>query len=395
MQKLFTDFIRVYLKDIKKLTMKIGQYLLKTLFSLAILLSLQSATAQQSLFINMAQVDAVELTPDNIFNFTIQATGSGVAAAVVKGTVRFKNSPVSFTYTLRQEMHPGANTINTATAHPQWQFSSSTVQELFMIYKTLPGGSYEYCVSVTPASNNGEPSMVSTDECIYHRREEDFLINLIEPENKARIHEYNPLLAWVANYSFASQLSYRLKVAEVKKGQAPITAIQRNQPVLDEKNLAANSLVYPLYAKPLIKDQPYAWSVDAYYKGILLGVSEVWQFTILDDTLFPSNMATRSYIDIRLENGKTKLYALGQIKLKYTLDKTKKDILSLQLAEGGKQLQLKPPSLKASYGDNRFLLDLREGASLKHMHEYLLTIVSDNNEQFEIPFTYINPDYTK
>ena len=346
---------------------------------------------QQNIIINMAPIDGLPITPDNIFNYQMQCTGSGTAQ--VKGTIRYRNSNLSISYSFNCTLRQGLNMLTADEIHPQWQFSSGALQELFFTYKMLPEGTYEYCVTITPNKGLKESAGNSFEECLYHRAEDIFLINLIDPEDKAKLKEYNPLLVWVANYSFSNELTYRIRVAEIQHGQNPVNAVLRNQPVYDESNLFQNSIVYPIYAKPLVANQPYAWTVDAYYKGILLGGSETWQF-IIPDTIAKPLQANRSYIDIKRENGAVKLSATGDLRIKYTLEKYRTDSLSLQLFnDKNKKVALKPEKLKAVYGDNRYILNLQDSSQVTHMKAYNLVITTGTGERYSLPFTYINPDY--
>ena len=133
------------------------------------------------------------------------------------------------------------------------------MRELFMDYGKLPQGTYEYCVSVIPQQTNPEVGNTDiTTECSYKTIKDLFLINLIDPENNAKIYEHYPMLSWVVNYPFASQLQYRLRVVPVYEGQRNENAITRNNPVFEDKNVFGTSLVYPVTAKPLELFQPYA-----------------------------------------------------------------------------------------------------------------------------------------
>jgi hypothetical protein len=351
------------------------------------------AAGQQTVIINLSPMDGIPITPDNIFNYRIQASKGGTVQ--IKGMITYRNSNLNLSYTLSCNLKPGSNALSDEAIHPQWQFSSSALRELFLTYKVLPAGTYEYCVSVTVQSGTKEPAAGVSEECLYYKADDMFLINLIDPEDKSKLTEYNPPLTWVANYSFSNELTYRVRVAEIKQGQNAVNAVLRNQSVYDESNLTQNTIVYPVYAKPLVANQPYAWMVDAYYKGILLGGSETWQFIIPADTLPAFMPATRSYVDIKRENGTIQLYALGQLKLKYLLDDYHKDSLSLELFdESKKKVPLKPAGLGAGYGDNRYILNLKDSASLKHMAPYNLIIKSAaENHSYTIPFKYLNPDF--
>lgn len=361
--------------------------------ALVLLLSVVS-NAQQQITINMAGIDGMPLTPANIFGYTIQS--SGHSAVQVKGTLRYRNSGSSFSYSFSYQLQAGTNAIDRSLVNPQWQFSSPSLRDLFFTYNTLPEGTYEYCVTVTPSTVLPETPAIPFDECLFHRADGVFIINLVDPPNNAKLQEFNPALSWVANYSLSNELNYRIRIAEVKQGQNAVNAVMRNQPLYDEKNLSQNTIIYPVYAKPLEKNKYYAWTVDAYFRDILLGGSETWQFIIPDDTLKTAYPAVRSYIDIRRETGVGQIYIMGELKLKYLLDKAKKDVLELRLLdEGNNAVVLKPSALAATYGDNRYELNLKDNSNLKHLGNYRLEVSSQTGAHYMLSFRYVNPEYVR
>lgn len=369
---------------------------MKRLFFSVFIVMLGLITHAQGIIINLSPVDGVDLMPDNLFNFQIQSDRS--TPAIIKGTVRYRSSPLYFSYTFNYNLKQGLNTIISDMQHPSWQFSSTALRELFMTYKKMPAGTYEYCVSITPtAKPNSEQTFGDTySECVYHKSDELFIINLVDPENNAKIREYNPMLSWMVNYQFASELTYRIRVAAILNGQNPQNAITRNNPVYDERNLTGYSIMYPIYAKPLQKLQPYAWTVDAYYKGILLGGAETWKFTVIDDTVYTGTPGNMSYIDITREKGATTFTAAGQLKLKYILKETRIDTLTLRLFnESQSEIKLKGNILPAILGDNRYVINLKDSSSLKHNNIYKLIINTQSGAEYILPFNYLNPDFIK
>jgi len=351
------------------------------------------ANGQQNIIVNLGAIDGLPLTPENIFNYQVQSSGTGKVQ--INGSIRYRNSGMSITYSFLFTLRQGINQIAADEIHPQWQFSSPALQELFFTYKVLPEGTFEYCVTVTPSNAIKESTTGLFEECLYYRSDDIFLINLIVPVDKDKLIEYNPLLTWIANYSFSNELTYRVRVAEIKQGQNPANAIMLNQPVYDENNLMQNSIMYPLYAKPLVANQWYAWTVDAYYKGILLGGAETWQF-IIPDTIPVPDMANMSYIDIAREKGTNYLYAIGAMKLKYVLEDKMNDSLSLELLDKqSKKCQFSPNTLGAKYGDNRYILNFDDKANLKHKSNYTLVIKTKTNHEFRLPFQYFKPGYSR
>jgi len=352
------------------------------------------AYSQNEIIVNMAPVDGIEITPDNLLSFQVQSTMKRNTTALFKGTIIFRNSGMRIGYEFTYTLQPGINIIPAGMVQPRFTYSTNSLKELFELYRKLPQGIYEYCVTVRPDYQQTEMDHIEISECVYHKSEDIFLINLIDPENDAKIYEYNPMLSWTVNYPFAAQLTYRLRVAEIKNGQNTVAAITRNNPVFDEKNIPQTGLVYPVYAKPLVKNQPYAWTVDAYYKDLLLGGAEPWKFTIIEDSLLTGIDLDPPYIDIAREGGSYNLYAPGVLKLKYNLEDLKTDSLKLELLDKDeKPVKLKEyQALNAVYGDNRFVLEFREHQPLKHLKFYTLLLTSQTGKTYRVYFRYANPE---
>ena len=355
-----------------------------------------TASWAQQVLVNLSPVDGIELTPDNVFNYHIQSSMTKTMNAVVKGKLVYRANGLSFSYSFPYTVRPGVNMIDPSSIHPQWTFSSSAFKELFNDYKKLPAGTYEYCVEVSLQGPGGETIEGSSNrECLYHKSDEVFLINLVDPENNAKLHEYFPMFTWMVNYPFAAALTYNIRVAEVKDGQNNTAAVNRNNPVYQEKNIPQTSIGYPVYAKPLEPFTPYAWTVDAYYKGILLGGAEPWRFTIIEDSILATIPRNISFLDVRLEHGLNSVFAVGKLKLEYSLTEALSDSLSLKLMDGDNVVGLKKPKLAAVKGTNQYEIDFTESPRLRHLKHYTLLITNETNEKYTVNFRYVNPDFLK
>ena len=341
---------------------------------------------QSNALINLSAIDGIPLTPDNIFNYQVQVQKTERVKIV--GAVKFRGSQLSLGYTFQATLRAGFNRVADEVSGVEWDFSVPALRRLFMDYKTLPEGTYEYCVSVTPVVPTRE-SQGTAEDCLYYTTQDRFVINLIDPDDKSKLKEHNPDFSWVANYSFSGELTYRLRIAGIQSGQSPVSAVLRNQPIFDEIGLPTTYLVYPYSARPLSTNQPYAWMVDAYFNGILLGGSDTWQFVIPDDTLKPLKPVNRSYLDIKRENGTAKILVEENLKLKYFLDMRKEDELQLELlGPGGSQEKLAPTKLTAKYGDNRYIINLTDSCHLMNHTDYQLRIHNLDGDVFTVPFTY-------
>jgi hypothetical protein len=342
--------------------------------------------------LDLSAVDGIELSPFNIFNYRIDNRSQQSQQVTVTGRIQFRRSQLGFSYQFNVLLQPGINNMSEKDHHPRWTFSDNALRELFQKYSKLPQGTYEYCVSVQQNAGGESNAAAQPDACVYNTVNDIFLINLVSPENDAKLHEQNPMLSWTVNYHFAQELNYRLRVVELKKGQTPATAITRNNPVYQDNHVMTTGTIYPVTARPLEKWQPYAWTVDAYYKGILLGGAEAWKFTIVDDSLLKGGPAETFYVDIRQEHNNASYYAVGRLKLKYVLDERPEDPLKIVLRNAkGKIVRLQQQGLQAILGDNRFEIDLEQQADLKHKMHYTLELTNSAGTLYTLPFIYINP----
>ncbi len=356
-------------------------------------LSFNRVYGQQEVIVNMSGVDGQSLNPDNILRFQVQSRLSHPVRATVTGNLVYRGSGLRMGYRFTCTLSPGMNVFDVNEVHPQYTFSVGSLGELFLQYRRLPEGTYEYCVQVSVPDAHAEAGQAVYSDCIYNKSEDLFLLNLVSPENNAKLYEYHPLLTWSVNYPFASMLEYRLRVAAVKRGQNAAGAISRNNPVFDVSHLVSTAQMYPVYAKALEVNQPYAWTVDAYYRGLLLGGAEPWIFTIVEDTVWKHIPLEPSFIDVRKESGRFNLYAPGKIKLRYNVTDFKTDTLSFKIMDmDGNTLSLKTEPAAAVYGENRYVIDLYNDASLKHLKQYRLMVADQHGGHYSITFKYVNPD---
>ncbi|HVW96807.1 MAG TPA: hypothetical protein VHA56_12630 [Mucilaginibacter sp.] len=353
----------------------------------------------QSVVTNLSAIDGLELNPDNIFNYQMINNTGSTKDVTVKGSVIYRSSGISARYSCQVTLQNGFNQISKEKVHNlSWEFSSQAFRELFFTYRKMPQGTYEYCVNVSLTTPHTESVMDDPQaECIYQTVNDLFLINLVDPEDDAKIYEHNPDLSWIVNFPFANELTYRVRVAELKAGQNKENAIVRNNPVYQDDRVTMTNIIYPVTAKPLKVFQPYVWTVDAFYKGILLGGAEPWQFTIIEDSLENRPPGKQPYVDIRVTNGSTQVIAIGSLNVKYTLREQSDDSLTVKVRylTGAKDIDMKEQKLKVNYGDNFYVFDFYKNNPLKHNGYYLLTLTNQAGKIYRLPFKYLNPDFIK
>ncbi|WP_222165889.1 hypothetical protein [Edaphocola aurantiacus] len=365
----------------------------RIVLSLLLLCGVLYTHGQQRMVLNLGMVDGVELSKTNLFDYQIISSLGSSRAATLNGQIRYRNMPYSIGYSIDLSIQPGVNNIREAASRARMTYSSGSMKELFEQYGKLPEGIYEYCVTLTLNSNgSGETAKETYQECVYGRGTDVFLINLVDPEDKARLYEYNPMLSWTVNYPFAAALSYKLKVVELKQGQNAINAVKRNNAVYEEKGLMQLSQTYPVYAKPLQLNHTYAWTVDAYYKDILLGGAEAWTFTIIEDTLLKAVPKEISYYDFAKHIGETKIFAVDTLKLKYQSYTRLKDSMKYQIvSEKGKEVISGTLSFYSE--PTYFAMDLTGIGKFQHKKTYYMYITDAKGKKYTVPFIYINSLY--
>lgn len=368
-------------------------YIIRSLLFVVFLIGTTEIVAQPpSVVVDLSLLTGIELTPDNVHNYRIINNYSELKDVTVSGTIRYRNSGLRASFEYTTKLYPGMNRFSSdVILNPHWRFSDNALKELFFEYGKLPQGTYEYCVSVALTKLHTENDINDpVYDCVYQTVNDIFLINLVAPEDEAELYERYPMLSWVVNYPFAHALTYRIRVAALKEGQNKESAVMRNNPVFQEKNLLPTNIIYPATAKSLELFQPYVWTVDAYYKGLLLGGAETWQFTIIEDSLLDPKYRHQSYYDFDGHIGETSLNAYGELKLKYKVDKLR-DTLYIDIVNAkGKEILLPENKLGLVNGDNMIRIDLFNDVRLKHNQKYTLN-ATVNGKKYIIPFTYINP----
>lgn len=99
---------------------------------------------------------------------------------------------------------------------------------------------------------------------------------LLQPSDKST--SCMPIMMWKPPYPVSGDLTYRIKMCEVKKGQSPIQALRTNPPMFDMVQINNTTLNYPQGARPLVKGSKYAWQVNVSTSRFDLGQTDIWSF---------------------------------------------------------------------------------------------------------------------
>jgi Tol biopolymer transport system component len=141
----------------------------------------------------------------------------------------------------------------------------------------VPEGDYTTCIQVINAQDNQQLGK----DCLQISISSKGSIRLLSPKNGDRIKVKIPLFSWTPPQLTATrELTYRLKIVEILKGQTKEEAIKSNLPLYEGKALKNSSFMYSTREKALQEGKEYAWQVFAISGGVELAVSEVWKFGI-------------------------------------------------------------------------------------------------------------------
>lgn len=346
---------------------------------------------------NLNLLEGIALQPENVLSYTLVNNSGKTVSTRIKGTISLKNRPARLQYEFTKMLYPGSNTLSEAERRNiTWNTNEPALKQLFLAHGRLPQGIFEYCIDLQPLGTGSEQSIPEAESnCIYYTQDDLFSINLVDPEDKATLYEPYPVFSWVASYPFASELTYRIRVAEQKPGQNPANAVARNNPMWQDNQISATTAIYPVTGRPLEYGQPYVWTVDAYYKGLLLGGADIWRFMIVEDTVKEALPRESSYVDINAEEGRNRYYIVGQMKLKYTESDFRQNELKMKIWRGQKNIG-KEITWGVNRGDNYHTYDL-SSLGLKHKEAFEISIelkhVRYGSSKKSIKAKYVNPEF--
>ncbi len=220
---------------------------------------------------------------------------------------------------------------------------------------------------------------------------------LVYPYDVTAIEESNPQLSWLPPLpvQLFTSLLYDLTLVEINPNQSAADALQQNIPLYQANNLSTNALLYPPSAPSLQYNHHYAWRVAAKNNSLVVGVSEVWQFTRKQfEGLSPSISVTLPFV--QLKKSPEAAYAIysGEVKFSYfneTVDSVwKVKLVDMSSAERT-EYQLPLDTLVLKRGQNLVRYGATEDAFFKDRHIYQLEIQNSRNELWRLRFEYRKP----
>ncbi len=266
-------------------------------------------------------------------------------------------------------------------ATSRFGFSNTALAAIASQTRNFPPGEYSYCFRFLASTGHDVE-----ENCFDANIEPQVPIDLIYPEDKAKICQKRPSLSWKPPVPFPAGMRFRLELTQKKRGSS-VESLLMNAPLVLMDNIPTTSVNYPSYAPDLMEDSTYCWQVVAYQNGVILSKSEIWEFTVqCQDPATP--MSNDSYRELKsLVNGNY-YYATGYLKFTYQNNYNYKK-LQYEIYETEKgSAQLKNlPDIPLVQGLNKIDIDLGD-LELEEGKHYMLKVYPFNEPPVVVRFEY-------
>ena len=282
---------------------------------------------------------------------------------------------------------PGNNPIPTGVARTaNVAMAQNATANFIRRNQYFPQGDYEYAFNIYSASSSEE----IIDQTFNHEITPPAPLDLIEPYDQDEICEKRPLLTWQPSIPKMDGLLYQVMLVEIKDKQNAIEALNYNLPIVNQKGVVANLLVYPPNSKELVAGKKYAWQVSAYRDQTIINRSDVWSFEVnCQDTvkaIIPDDYGYRDIEDLVKGNF---YVAEGLVKFSlinsYHEQKLKYSIVCIS----NKEIKVRNlPSIKLNIGLNKVKLDLSRNHSFKDAEHYVMKVELPDGTVKSLRFTY-------
>ncbi|MDQ7948661.1 MAG: DUF928 domain-containing protein, partial [Pedobacter sp.] len=269
---------------------------------------------------------------------------------------------------------PGNNIIpSTVIRSAKVAMSGNAIGNYIRQNQAFPLGSYEYNYVLISAASSEE---ILVEQSFNQDLTPPAPLELIEPFKDDKICEKRPLLTWQPSLPLINGQLYSLTLVEIKEKQNAVEALNYNLPIVNQKGIMNNVLMYPPISKELVEGKTYAWQVTAYKDKTVINRSEVWAFTVkCEDTLANVVEVDDGFRDIEdLARGN---YYVAKSTVKFALVNSYAEqplTYTITCITDPTQKIRSLPKLKLQRGNNKMKIDLSRNHAFKDNYSYLLSV---------------------
>jgi len=270
----------------------------------------------------------------------------------------------------------------------QYDYLSSSYNSLTASAGLLPIGRFIACYSLLQPQRKAGSQL--SQDCLPVAVEPFAPPQLAYPADKSEISTSYPVFNWIAPapVGMFSNLNYKLILTEVKNGQSPSDAIQRNPVLFIQAGIKDIALPYPSSYTALQQGKTYAWQVIAQNDNTYTAVTEIWSFSVKADS-FSVILDKAAYP--HLQRGPAATHFIVQRKMKFSYENEADDSLLTAKVytfnnQGNVLVSSKEIMLKR--GMNFIDFDLDRSSGMKAGQVYVLEMVNSRKENWDLRFRY-------
>ncbi|MBS1735180.1 MAG: DUF928 domain-containing protein [Bacteroidetes bacterium] len=287
------------------------------------------------------------------------------------------------------DIFPGMQEINrNAFVNAKYVFANNSIGTILSQTRKFPEGEYEYCFDLDISASKLIQYPPLFENCFTQQIQPMTPLLLIDPLDEDITCNKRPNFLWQPPMPLPLTARFRLILTEIGDKQDIVEAITYNQPIINQANIPANSLLYPANAPDLQEGKQYAWQVTVYDGRTILKKSEVWTFKVKCDTILRLT-STPSYRELKqIDDGN---FYVANRYLRFSLNNSyNAGTLNYSIASyANPELVIKGlPSLKLYNGLNKFEIDLSENKSFREGQEYVLRVNLQNGRSLSLRFIY-------
>lgn len=257
----------------------------------------------------------------------------------------------------------------------------------------LPVGDYTVCYMITENHSKGF-EFPASEACVNITVEPMTPPQLVSPADTSVLDSQYPYFNWIppAPLSMFNNLSYEILIVEVRKGQSPYEAVERNSPWFIQRYLNTPYLLYPASYKALEPGRDYAWQVIAKNENSYAQKTEVWSFTMKQDAITPT-VPHGTYVKLRKGFDANSYPTDGDLFVEYNNESGDTLVnVSIYMLNDNQRQTIETKKIKLKQGQNFIHLKLGSSHRYQHNQEYILDLKNGRNEQWNMKLRYIKKE---
>lgn len=361
---------------------------------LLVCLTIITINAQGQLTMNLQLPPAGLTLKSQLWNMLV--TNSSTTSLLVHVELRLldanTNGQVLNATTSTITVAPGSQFLQVNTLSPvQYNIADPSYQS-FALTEFLPIGRFLACFSIVNHRSDATEKIL--EECELIEVEPLAPPQLVYPYHQEAIETTAPLFNWLppSPLNLFIGMSYDLELVDIYPNQTETDAIQQNIPLFIQSGIAANTFPYPAGGPLLEPNKKYAWRILVKTNQAVVARSEVWWFTVKDNTKKDSAVQMElPYAKLRKENQLSYTIAQNDLKFEY-LNETGDTVWNAKIFDISKA---KPSAVHVSFdsirlkrGQNQVRIPVSQLNALENKRLYLLQVENSRNEIWRLKFEY-------